>query len=1595
MHVSFYCVPFLLLMTCTVAHELVQSMVWVSKFDRIYNQYCNENVSSEHTFEHIFRNILILFFISFQALEVIQGILDVESGAVMSVCCSVNNGFIDQNTGLGLLEAQLITTGLIWPEQHLYMDLEDAFKNKLVDDTMLKQLHELNEAKKCLQDLQFAVEPLPVIAALENGAISEQTAIKIIEIQLATGGLRPTYTGDILHLEGAFQLGLIPQSLFIQILERKDTWKNLIDPSTAEKVTLSQLVQRSIMHKLAGLRLLPVKRGKDGTISLTSGREINIMKAMHDGVIDRETMFRLLSTQLFAGGIVDPKTGRKLTVEEALSEGLIDQDTASDILSHQAQNGGIVNPQNGVRLTVDEAVQCDLISSSSALLVLERQKAFMGLLWPNAGEILSFSTSLQQNIITDKLASELLHNRHKITALYIPETSEVVDMDSAVENNLIETFTKELLKTIEIPDVFPDIDELNNRYSSWLVMRELQIDGSCSSGEKISDENSTDAPSPSEAKQLFISYLMMNSYMDPKSGQRLLIFDSQLNKMAKLLFETSESEHVDEISGLPMNVSGESPLNNNVPDNDRACQNADYGALGELQISEPLGSTTEEMHEVVNSTALQNSIKPTLPSESVVNTVETDHKHDIFLDRVEHMTAVETNKDSTCSNTDKYQSDMSVVAPHQPSKAMQLPQTDFSVEATASNLCSTVANPQCRDANKDQERSSKDSPLLSSEITSYTEMPSEFAHTEVVWDDKLERDYAIHLLRAQVEEGGILDVTSGKRYDLEAALDKGLIGEETVLEVLALQLQEDGLKEKENATVSVLNISVNKGCISSKVALQIMEKQNLLGGFYDAAVGKTISICDALETGLITDDISRSVLSSEAIRKAIIDPERKCVLSVNDAHQSGMLDDEEAERMLHSQQGEREDIMVSDLAKREQISLRSDEATQVSTDIAFVNSCQDLPLPTICDIPSKAISAKDDMFDKVSETNRIVEDCDVQCSNFNTIDSKNELDTTADKEGSFTSEGNETKSNSVDPFVVDVSCETASPSPCVRQVAYLETTASQVVSPVQSDSGISCSSQSDICSEERKSESLLNPEQEFSRSKEECETTNTYFDKGLSESLSTSLPMVEDVGQVRPLAEIQSSSSLCCASAKSPIETTTEVNYSTDNQCTLDQNLLNEKEMSTQTSASYKAKYANVSENLDHEHSDEDSGAFSSENRLKEMVKHEDMTEMFRNAPKYVQKCTESSTDCRTEPKVEWNDDTEKPVGLKGSKDTSQINLMDLAGSTVHFKQLTAEIDINSSQDGSSGGNHNIKHPSEQGIFCNHVAPKATSKDQLDKSSESDFTRDDDKQVKDLVEMLDASSGHCSEDLVTEFNDLQSAPQNPSPSVKIMLDQKSEQSADNFNQSQAGDTVVAERVHQDDLHLPHMAMAEDESLPKSIESSDLKSFLKELIQMKMDGASMDETQKQKCQAIDSIIEIIQHRSGILPTSHPSSNERGGDPDILLDLKKHEGLREAQDWPSDESNDKPKHWTDLLEMIQGISTSRDQEVLKEVDGKLSSFLGGTALRDECIAVPTTDDADADEVFQPTNSNHQVSVAEDPYGKQTDGVKPRVSTDTSLK
>ncbi|XP_074437674.1 dystonin isoform X18 [Larus michahellis] len=488
--------------------------------------------------------------------KVIAGVIDQTTGEVLSVFQSILRGFIDYDTGIRLLENQLILSGIISPELGICYDLEEAKAHALIDEQTLLQLQELSNARKLISE--SSLSNLPVVSALEKGLISEPLAIKILENQLSSGHLILPSTGENLNLQNAFQRNLISPTLYTKLLERQDTCKDLIDPSCAEKISLEQMVRRSIIHKETGLRLLPVKPQEKGRITFKCGRKITVLRAAHEGLIDRETMFRLLGAQLMSGGIIDPDSGKRMTVEEAMRQGMIDQDTACGILTHQVQTGGILCPNSGQRLTVDEAVQCNLISSTSALLVLEAQRGFVGLIWPHTGEIFPISTSLHQEMITNELAFKILNDRQKIAALYIPETCEIVSLDKAAESGIIDINTVSILTNVTLPDKMPNVEELESpckNAAKWLSMYEFvpSVFHDC---EEEHEDSGTEDPvchNLDQAKKLFISYLMVNSYMDANTGRRLLLYDGQLQEAISMLLEGDGAVYNADVSEMEFN----------------------------------------------------------------------------------------------------------------------------------------------------------------------------------------------------------------------------------------------------------------------------------------------------------------------------------------------------------------------------------------------------------------------------------------------------------------------------------------------------------------------------------------------------------------------------------------------------------------------------------------------------------------------------------------------------------------------------------------------------------------------------------------------------------------------------------------------------------------------------------------------------------------------------------------------------------------------------------------------------------------------------------------------------------------------------------
>uniref|UniRef100_A0A8C5FBS2 Dystonin n=1 Tax=Gadus morhua TaxID=8049 RepID=A0A8C5FBS2_GADMO len=417
-----------------------------------------------------------------------------------------------------------------------------------------------------------------VFQAVQQNLVDRVTALRLLEAQVCTGGILDPASGEKATLKEALGRGLLDQSFALQLPLYEQAYQGVVQPKTGKRISVAQAVQEGVFSKDIGLRCLEFQLLTGGLIDPETRSRISLEEVTRSGFLDKRTLDSLKDTKSYSKSIICPKTRRGISFMEALERSFHDYHTGLRLLeavsagygergiegSHSSFTpehikmlfaDGNTSPElligqgvgqsqqtdvgllDGGGMTADEAVQCDLMRHSTTLIVLDKQKGFTGLLIPSSDEITIVSSWSEHRQLDSDYSSTLLRDRPKIAAFYIPENDEVVDIDSATKLGFIDHHTAELLKSIEFPAALPDIEQLNAKFSSWLMLRELTLDGNRASGDLESSIGHPRTPSPSEMRQLLTSYLMMNSYLDTKSEQRLVVLDRRLTNMVQHLVE--------------------------------------------------------------------------------------------------------------------------------------------------------------------------------------------------------------------------------------------------------------------------------------------------------------------------------------------------------------------------------------------------------------------------------------------------------------------------------------------------------------------------------------------------------------------------------------------------------------------------------------------------------------------------------------------------------------------------------------------------------------------------------------------------------------------------------------------------------------------------------------------------------------------------------------------------------------------------------------------------------------------------------------------------------------------------------------------------
>ncbi|XP_044027803.1 microtubule-actin cross-linking factor 1 isoform X13 [Siniperca chuatsi] len=841
----------------------------------------------------------------------IAGVIDLGTVETFPVFQAAQRGLIDQDTCHVLLEAQLIMGGLLQPDSPLNLSLEHGQAQGLIDTHTRQSLSELESAlllvenTKSTDDQQQNV--LPVATAMEFGLIREEVGLRILELQMNTGGLRNS-TGKFLSLEQADDRRLLTPRTLTKLQSRLQR-RELIDPNTAEKLNLYELQQRCVPSDDSGLLLLPVKQQPGGTVCLRSGRKVGIFRAIQEGLIDRKVTVRLLEAQLFAGGIADPRSGHRLTIDEAVRHGLMDQDLACAMLARQLQNGGILDPFSGERLDLEESIRRDLLSSRLALLVLESLWAFMGILWPESGELLPIVEALQQGVISGELSRNILRQRHAIGALYNPETLQVLPLNQVAEEAL-EPSVVSFLKDTHIPDVLSSMNQSGTPSLNRLSWGSTSSSPPPSSPPPSSspeglvwDATPTQGMDPADqAKHKLLFHLMTHSYVDAHSGKRLVLLDPELVELVK----ATELVAGDSVYGSQ--VEPQSSLTKD--------------EQGKLQMVREFSLTDKEASDRQTEVEEENSNVVTPSKEFEINgtgSLEGRYNGENYNKLLQKPSViVESDLAFAAKNEIGVDKDAKVKAQKKEISNLE------SLMASAKNLgeatkvldepVATESKPrysggqETRSTTTTVDRKTVMAPLKSEGDFRLLKEPILLGAKTNKDVNSTQTDERKDIKHSQTESERIkqkvpITETDSKhakpQIDIpDLAVEKE--GEDAELARLVLELKQGGLMTDEGEKL-LPDEAVAQGVLPGHTAVKLMAQASLFGGFLDASSGESLSMEDVMQEGLLDEDLMWRVLKSDKTLAGVVDVEKRQVCGVREAAQAGLIDPNTAARFLEAQ----------------------------------------------------------------------------------------------------------------------------------------------------------------------------------------------------------------------------------------------------------------------------------------------------------------------------------------------------------------------------------------------------------------------------------------------------------------------------------------------------------------------------------------------------------------------------------------------------------------------------------------------------------------------------------------------------------------------
>ncbi|XP_060773388.1 desmoplakin-A isoform X2 [Neoarius graeffei] len=230
---------------------------------------------------------------------------------------------------------------------------------------------------------------LPFYQAMKEHLLRPGTTLELLEAQAASGFMIDPVNKVYMTVQDAWKRGLVGKEFKDKLLSAEKAVTGYRDPSTGQLISLFEAIEKEIIEKGHGVRLLEAQIASGGIIDPKESHRIDVEVAYRRGYFDREMNEILTYEGDDTKGFFDPNTHENLTYLQLQKRCISDPKTGLLLLPLKDKNKQkqqstqkntlrkrrvvIVDPDTGKEMSVREAYHRELIDYDTFLNLSEQE----------------------------------------------------------------------------------------------------------------------------------------------------------------------------------------------------------------------------------------------------------------------------------------------------------------------------------------------------------------------------------------------------------------------------------------------------------------------------------------------------------------------------------------------------------------------------------------------------------------------------------------------------------------------------------------------------------------------------------------------------------------------------------------------------------------------------------------------------------------------------------------------------------------------------------------------------------------------------------------------------------------------------------------------------------------------------------------------------------------------------------------------------------------------------------------------------------------------------------------------------------------------